>query len=107
MGTDVFKIINDVPVFSGYIKSDEEVDKDTLDKIRTRYSEAEEMKLHRQKLNGENLEAYEEYNSFVEECRNVGQNAKQVNQERLEQLTPYSIEDENDTKTIMVENEPI
>jgi len=107
MGTDVFKIINDVPVFSGYIKSDEEVDNDTLDKIRTRYSEAEEMKLHRQKLNGENHEEYEIYNIFVEQCREEGRIIKQANQARLARLTPYEIEDGNDTKTIMVEDENI
>ncbi len=103
MGTDVFKIINNEPVFSGYIKSDEEVDKDTLDKIRSKYSEAEEMKLHRQKLNGENLAAYDEYNSFVEECRNEGQNAKLDNMLRLAKLVSYEITDENTTTTIMTE----
>lgn len=103
MGTDVFKIIDDTPVFSGYIKSDEEIDKDTLTKIRARYSEAEEMKLHRQKLNGENLAAYEEYNSFVETCRSEGQNEKLENLMKIAELIPYEIADGEVTKTIMTE----
>ena len=105
MGTDVFKIIDDTPVFSGYIKSDEEIDKDTLTKIRARYSEAEEMKLHRQKLNGENLAAYEEYNSFVEACRNEGQGIKLNNKNKIDNLVEFEIKEENETKTIMINNE--
>ncbi len=98
---DIYKLVNNVPIFSDYIKSDEEIDKETLKKIRAKYSEADEMKLHRQKLNNENLDSYNEYNLFVESCRLDGQNIKQANQERIKQLTPYVIED----RTIMVEYE--
>lgn len=105
MGTDVFKIIDDTPVFSGYIKSDEEIDKDTLTKIRARYSEAEEMKLHRQKLNGDNLAAYEEYNSFVEACRSEGQNEKLNNKSKIENLVEFEIKEGDETKIILVKNE--
>lgn len=107
MGTDIFKLVEGSPIFSDYIKSPEEVDKDTLERIRSRYSQSDETKLHRQMLNGENTDEYEAYNEYVENCRAEGRSIKELNQERLGQLTPYVIEDENGTRTIMVEDETI
>lgn len=107
MGTDVFKLIEDTPIFSDYIKSDEEIDQETLAKIREKYSEADEMKLHRQMINGENVEEYENYNDYVEECRAEGQAKKLINQERLSSLVPYDLGENGETKIIMVDNENV
>lgn len=105
MGTDVFKLVKDTPIFSDYIKSPEEIDSETLTKIRVVYTEAQEMKLHRQKLNGENLEEYEAYNTYVEECRAEGRLKKQEAQERLDRLVPHTIKEDNQERTVMVEGE--
>lgn len=107
MGTDIFKLVEGTPIFADYIKSPEEVDKDTLERIRSRYSQSDEIKLHRQMLNGENTDEYYEYNEYVEYCRAEGRSTKEENQQRLGQLTPHVIEDENGTRTIMVEDENI
>jgi hypothetical protein len=33
MGTDIFKLVEGTPIFADYIKSPEEVDQDTLERI--------------------------------------------------------------------------
>jgi len=80
---DIYKLINNNYVLVDYIKSDDEIDKETLQKIRQRYSEIEEIKLHRQKLNGENINEYNEYNAYVELCRAEGKSKKLINAEKL------------------------
>jgi len=69
MGTDIYLLKDDGYTLADYIKSDEEINKETLEKIRLRYSETDELKLHRQKLNGENLKSVYENSQFLKDFK--------------------------------------
>lgn len=77
MGTDVYKIVNGKPVLANYIKDNAEIDEETIRKIREKYSEKDELKLHRQVIKKGQLTAeFEEYNTYVEQCREEGKTLK-------------------------------
>lgn len=77
MGADVFKIIKGKPVLVDYVKDNAEIDEDTVKKIREKYSEKDELKLHRQVIKkGQLTPEFEEYNTYVEQCREEGKTLK-------------------------------
>lgn len=103
MGTDVFKIDGNNYIPADYIKSESEVDAETLQMIREKYSESDETKIHRQMLNGEKIEEFREYNDYVNACRAIGSETKTTNAVRLSNTLETDITDESgNVRTIHV-----
>lgn len=110
MGTDIFTIVNNRPQLDGYIKSVEEINKDVVAKIRERYSVDEEEKLKRLAINAlANNDpiptGYNEYNSYIEQCRAWGDEQKALAQTRLTELTEIEIQEGEESRTVWVRND--
>ena len=102
MGTDVFKIIKGKPVLVDYIKDNAEIDEDTTKKIREKYSEKDELKLHRQCIKKGQLTAeFEEYNAFVEQCRDGGKAIKLSKSTFKDSLRKVKIQDGDQEREIL------
>lgn len=107
MGTDIHRIVNNRPQLDGYIKSVEEINEDVVAKIREKYSVNEEEKLKRLAINAlSNNEPvpveYDEYNTYIEECRAWGDEQKALAQTQLNELTEIEIPDGEETRKIWV-----
>jgi len=75
-GTDLYELTAEGYRKTGYIKSDEEINKETEKKIKERYSASDELKLLR--INDRASVDFLAYNAFVEQCRNEGKALKQT-----------------------------
>lgn len=107
MGTDIFTIVNNRPQLDGYIKSPEEINKDVVNKIREKYSLDEEEKLKRLAINAlaNNQPVTDEYsgfNTYVEECRQWGDEQKELADSQLAELKEIEIPDGEETRKIWV-----
>lgn len=107
MGTDVFKIIGNRPVLDGYIKSPEEINKDVVAKIREKYSVDEEEKLKRLAFNAlannqSVPDEYNDFNTYVEECRQWGNGQKALADSQLAELKEIEIQDGEEKRKIWV-----
>lgn len=107
MGTNVYRLIDENPILEDYIKSDEEINKEIVAKIREKYSQEDEDKLKRLAINAMSIAKdlpveYDEYNNYVEECRNWGDEQKLEAQEKLELTEEIEIEENDDTRVIRV-----
>lgn len=102
MGADVFKIIKGKPVLVDYVKDNAEIDEDTVKKIREKYSEKDELKLHRQVIKKGQLTAdFEEYNTFVEQCRDEGKALKLAKKAFKDSLRIVKIQDGDQEREIL------
>jgi len=100
-GIDVYKIVNKKPVLVGYIKSDEEIDRETLAEIREKYSLEDELKVLR--LASADPESFKAYNDYVEECRAKGKQKKLDAASKLKALKKKKITENGESRTIYVE----
>jgi len=100
-GTNVYKIKNKKPVLVDYIKSDEEIDRETLAEIRQKYSLEDELKVLR--LVQTDAAAFQEYNKYVEECRARGKQKKDEAAAKLQALKKKNITENGESRTIYVE----
>lgn len=102
MGADVFKIIKGKPVLVDYVKDNAEIDEDTVKKIREKYSEKDELKLHRQVIKKGQLTAdFEEYNTYVEQCREEGKTLKLSKNAFKDSLKKVKIQDGDQEREIL------
>ena len=95
MGTNIFEL-NDNGDFQivGYVKSDEEVNKETTAKIREKYSPEDEAKLNRianALPKAQVPQEFVEYNTYAETCRAEGRAKKQANADELATLDQVEI----------------
>ena len=109
MGTDIHRIVNNRPQLDGYIKSVEEINEDVVAKIREKYSVNEEEKLKRLAINAlvnsEPVPAeYNDFNTYIEECRQWGDEQKLLAQTEFNALTEIEIPDGEETRKIWVRN---
>ena len=100
-GINVYKIVNNKPVLVGYLKSEEEIDKEVLSKIREKYPLEEELKILR--LKETNPDLFQEYNDYVEECRAEGKAKKAEIAQKLEELETTTIKDGDEERVIYIE----
>ena len=98
MGTNVFKLNGDGKYqIAGYIKSDEEIDKETFAKIKAIYPDEPisnlslEIKMLRIGIANPTDVLFVAYNNFVNQCRAEGQAAKIANAEKLAALKKVEI----------------
>lgn len=96
MGTNIFEL-NDNGDYqiAGYIKSDEEVNKETAAKIREKYSLEDEVKLNRiaNSLSKAQTPAeFVDYNNYAESCRAEGRAKKQANADELATLNMVELD---------------
>lgn len=93
MGTDVYRLNSATNNYelSDYVKSDEDINKETELKIREKYSVSDELKLNRlANVDPANTD-FAEYNSFVELCRADGRAKKQAAAEARAALTEIEL----------------
>lgn len=98
MGTNVFQLneAGDYKIVD-YIKSPEEIDKETFLKIKEKYPDdprdglSLEMKMLRKGINNPLDPEFVEYNNYVEECRSEGAKKKQAASEALNNLKVIEI----------------
>jgi len=95
MGTNIFEL-NDNGDYqiAGYIKSDEEVNKETAAKIREKYSLEDEVKLNRianSLSKAQTPQEFIDYNNCVEALRAEGRAQKQANAEELATLNQVEV----------------
>lgn len=100
-GTDVYKIVKKKPVLVGYVKGDEEIDRETLAEIRQKYSLEDELKVLR--LAQSDTAAFNEYNEYVEECRARGKQKKAEAVANRKKLKKKTIKENGESRTIYVE----
>ena len=102
MGTDVYKIVNGKPVLANYIKDNAEIDEETIRKIREKYSEKDELKLHRTVIKeGQLTPEFEEYNTYVEQCREEGKTLKLSKNAFKDSLKKVKIQDGDQEREIL------
>jgi len=102
MGFDVYKIINGKPVLTDYIKDNTEIDEETIKKIREKYSEKDELKLHRTVIKeGQLTPEFEEYNTYVEQCREEGKTLKLSKNAFKDSLKKVKIQDGDQEREIL------
>ncbi|HBO60552.1 TPA: hypothetical protein DD449_02630 [Candidatus Berkelbacteria bacterium] len=104
MGTNIFEL-NDNGDFQivGYVKSDEEVNKETTAKIREKYSPEDEAKLNRianALPKAQVPQEFVEYNTYAEQCRAEGRAKKQANADELATLNTIEIDNGGMPQTI-------
>jgi len=107
MGTDIFIIVNNRPQLDGYIKSIDEINKDVVEKIRKEFSYDEEEKLKRLAINAlvnnDPIPAeYTNFNNYVEDCRQWGDEQKALADNQLAELKEIEIPDGEATRKIWV-----
>ncbi len=88
-GIDVFELIDNRYIKVDYIKSDDEINKETEASIKEKYSESEELKLLR--LNDRNSQEFTNYNGYVEKCRSIGAEKRQAAAEARAVLTEIDL----------------
>ena len=102
MGFDVYKIINGKPVLTDYIKDNTEIDEETIKKIREKYSEKDELKLHRTVIKeGQLTPEFEEYNTYVEQCREEGKTLKLSKNAFKDSLRKVKLQDGDQEREIL------
>lgn len=106
MGTSYFKKQGTKNELAGYLPSDAEIDKETAQAIREKYTGDDEAKLHRTALsavvNGTPLPVdYVEYEQFVELQVRAGRAKKQEMATKLAGMTIIEIETGNGETQIM------
>ena len=100
-GTNIYKVVNKKPILIGYIKSNEEINKETLAEIRKEYSLEEELKILRRQA--VDKDAFQAYNDYVEECRAKGQQKKEEAATKLASLKQAEITEGEEKRMIYVE----
>ncbi len=76
---DVFSLVNNQYIKVDYIKSDDEVNKETEAMIALNYSSSDEIKLLRLNQISPNSVEFTVYNTYVEQCRAIGKGKKLAN----------------------------
>ena len=95
---------NGKPVLIGYIKSNEEINKETNRRIRNKISVAKELKLLRLKLVGDGTieNEFNKYNDFVEQCRAKGKLKKQKAAQKRKKIEKIAIQENGEDREIWV-----
>lgn len=103
MGTDVFKIKGGKLILVDYIKSEEEIDKETAEKIREKYSEKDEIKLIRRCLKrGSVTTEFEEYDAYVEGCRDAAKAVKLAKKAAKDALRKVKFQDGDNEREVYI-----
>jgi len=94
MGTDIYKITKNKPVLIGYIKDDNEINKETKAKIREKYSLEDELKLNRlANIGSKPSMDFLTYNKYVQKCIDEGNTKKKDAARELKKLIKKDIKE--------------
>jgi len=105
MGADIYKLVDGKPVLSGYIKSKEEIDAETVAKIREQYSTEDELKIHRLAIADPQLQEFIDYVNYVNTCRAEGEQKLADARTQLASLEQVELQEGEFTRKIFVEPE--
>lgn len=99
-GISVYELVEDKPVEVGYIPSDEEIDKQTAEKIRTKFSADErEKRLRLGAINRTNAE-FVEYDNYANACVEEGKEKKEASALRRAELVEVTIQENEEDRIL-------
>jgi len=101
-GISIYKIVKKKPVLTDYIKSNEEINEETIAKIREKYSLDNELKILRTAKT--NTTAFTTYNNYIEQCQTEGEIKKQFAIGKVATLKKKTLTENKEKRIIYVES---